>query len=588
MRTLKIIFLISALIAGSFAQTHNYITESGGTLSFPKDGSGYRVPDFSYVGYQYGADLPTYGVEYGYTAAGDLTGDLATGSSIAVSEANKLAIQNHIDAVEALTPNAYGYRGTVYIPAGTWFVRDHDYSLNVQQSGIVIRGAGEGVTVLQEYAHDNSPQMFIQLGLEGSQDTAVKGNYYDEGQTGTNWNIETAVVDIGDMSFDVATGHGLAVDDEIIIYHPCTQAWLDAIEGGVGDQWDSTDHPEGNNPDPWEVGDVPIRYWRTVTAVDGDTITIDAPLFYPLVKSIAQCTVYKYTEPFLQELGIENITLDAYQYGSDEASTSPSGYFRGVEFRNVKHGWARNVTVRNFRREGIFQRFSRQISWKEVNSINPHAPIEDSERYNFSADGGQNVLYEDCYGNRGRHTFVTNGWASDSGFVMLRCSAVDPYDKSESGHQRWATGFLWDQFYTDIENAAEPGTTLSNRVFWAGNHGDNGNHPQNNDAHGMTGGATVVWRSTFRSAANGGEAILQVLPTVPSWEFLSTGGLTSAHPNWGDYPGANGTGLNAAYSGTMPTSLYETQYAQRIAGAPAGGGSITATSASSTTVNVGP
>ncbi|MEZ4765162.1 MAG: hypothetical protein R3C26_18865 [Calditrichia bacterium] len=91
----------------------------------------------------------------------------------------------------------------------------------------------------------------------------------------TTRNITTDTVFVGDRIFEVSGASPYAVGDNIVIYHPCTEAWLAAIDyGGThsGEQ-------DQNRSIPWELDSQPIVFNRYITAINGNEITIDAPVF---------------------------------------------------------------------------------------------------------------------------------------------------------------------------------------------------------------------------------------------------------------------------------------------------------------------
>src|SRR5262249_13536708 len=125
--------VIATMTATSTKPTGDTITSSGpwvqfvnGHLVYRQDAQGNRIPDFSYVGYSDGTQLiPEVLVEI--TLAPQPSGD------------DTARIQQAIDTVSQRTPDAEGLRGAVLLQAGQYRIGG---TLNIQSSGVVLRGAG--------------------------------------------------------------------------------------------------------------------------------------------------------------------------------------------------------------------------------------------------------------------------------------------------------------------------------------------------------------------------------------------------------------------------------------------------------------
>ncbi|MGV8093597.1 MAG: hypothetical protein AB2L24_17190 [Mangrovibacterium sp.] len=261
---------------------HCYLEEMNGILKFPADDHGYKIPDYSFAGYMNSnCPLPVSGHHYQTVVKlTDPSGDETS------------RIQQAINEVSGLAANEFGYRGAVELGEGTWEIT----GLVIDADGVVLTGAGKNLTILQGTL--NSPGMHV-VRVGPAIPSSFPTELWDDGENDTCWNITSPVVNVGDKSFEIASGHDLQAGDRIIIAHPCTQEWLSAIGGGA---------PE---PKQWPVGSVPVRYYRYVTAVNGNRITVDAPVMYSLVKARSQCYVFKYTMTTRKLIGIENMTVDA-------------------------------------------------------------------------------------------------------------------------------------------------------------------------------------------------------------------------------------------------------------------------------------
>ena len=497
---------------------HHSLVESKGILTFPADTNGYRIPDFSHAGYKSSNQpLPEHGKEY-LTAVrlSDPNGDETS------------RIQKAIDEVSGLPPNKFGYRGAVKLGPGTWNVTE----LVIDADGVVLRGEGKELTILQNTDNKAAKQV-IRVGPEIS--SSFPTELWDDGKGGSHCEITSPVVNVGESSLELASGHDLKTGDRIIIEHPCTQEWLAAIGGGAP------------GPKQWPVGSVPIRYYRYVTTVKGNAVTIDAPVMYSLVKKLAKCTVYNYSAITRKLIGIENMTIDA-DISSDNFNENHAKAC--IQTQRAENCWFRNIRTQNFYSSGFYLIESSRITVLNCEAIDPHSKITSSRRYNFQIRGGQLVLFKNCYAKKGRHCFVGGGHGMDSGIVFLNCTAVDNYAATEDGHQRWVNGTLFDNCVFSQKNVPEEGNTFDPKMLWLGNHGINSN------GHGWASCTTVAYKCTVNSP---GYAIIAKPPTGMNYEIDCTGDFRSDHFAHGDYPGA----LNIATSGTLPESLFEAQLKQR-------------------------
>ncbi|MBP1691687.1 MAG: peptidoglycan-binding LysM, partial [Bacteroidetes bacterium] len=132
---------------------------------------------------------------------------------------------------------------------------------------------------------------------------------WKEAVGGTTTPILDDTVSVGARRFRVANPATHAPGDNIILYHPCTDSWLQAIDYGGSHYTEPAAEPGVDVP--WEVDSQPILYNRFITAVRGDTISIDAPVFNPLVKALSPAYIYTYARTgLLTNIGIERLRID--------------------------------------------------------------------------------------------------------------------------------------------------------------------------------------------------------------------------------------------------------------------------------------
>src|SRR5271168_4491263 len=123
--------LACAVFAGKANAAAPTLTMGNTGLVYTADSLGNTISDFSYVGYKGGtASIPTLPVKKIISpVAGDNTSN----------------IQNAINAVAAMSADSNGFRGALYLNAGTYPCSG---TISWGTSGVVLRGAGNG-TIIQ-------------------------------------------------------------------------------------------------------------------------------------------------------------------------------------------------------------------------------------------------------------------------------------------------------------------------------------------------------------------------------------------------------------------------------------------------------
>ncbi len=391
--------------------------DSNGKLVYHKDKNGFVVPDFSYAGYKEGSvDIPEVPViREVYPRSGD----------------NTAYIQSIIDSIGSLSPDTTGFRGTLLLKPGLYEVSG---TIRLKYSGVVLKGTGDGEDPSHNsiiHAKGNTPEKrdVIVIGA----DSLITGERMAEN---TKQDIVTPKVDVGDFSFEIEDAVSYQVGDQIIIYHPCSEKWLNAINyGGVP-------APKKNEPDErWTKDLLPIVYNRYITAIDNNRITINAPVFYTLNRELSQSYIYKpVMDGLVENVGLENLRIDIETAGGEDENHA----WQAIRVRSVENGWIKNCTMLHFGQSGVITECVNNFTVEHCNAIEPVCKKIGERGYNFNAsDYSQLILFKDCYANNGRHHYVSNGTSSASGIVFLNCVSDGSYEANE-GHRKWTSGMLYD------------------------------------------------------------------------------------------------------------------------------------------------
>ena len=474
---------------------------SNGRLSYASDSAQNRIPDYSYAGYRYGAaSIP----------------NVPEVSRLSATSGDQTArIQQALDAIAARTPDANGLRGALVLNAGTYDIYG---VVRVNQSGVVLRGVGDGATgtvlrAVGDTPHQRSP---IVLG---------SGSAWSEVSPRTD--ITTAFVQVGARSFTVASPAGFAVGDGVVVHHPSTQAWVDAVDGG------------GTAPDPdWSPGSMDIVYYRRITQISGNTVTLDAPVYNHLDRSLSPSYLTRASWTHVTTSGVEDLRIDIVTAGG----TDENHAWNGVLVSGAQDSWVRNITALHFGFAGVSVTNGVRITVADSAANDPVGVRTGGRFYSFAAGHkGQLVLFSKCsVAPDARHGLVCSGGPDTSGVVFYRCNVTGGHDM-EGGHMKWTSGVLFDNI---VENGAGS-LRLINRGDWGTQHGWGSVH-------------SVAW------AFNKG-MLIQKPPTAQNYGISATGTFPTNWPK----PGPQGF-VEQKAGALVPTSLYEAQLCDRLeSGGPA-------------------
>ena len=488
------------------------IYEKNGRLTYVSDKESNRIPGFSHAGYRGGGvALPEVPVQ--------LTLDPQEGDDTA-------RIQEAIDTVGGVEMDEDGHRGAVMLNPGVYHISD---TITIGESGVVIRGAGDDA--------DPESNTILQIAKE-VQGTVIEFNGGSVGwgppaSDGGRTDIVTDFVPVGSRTFEVEDASEFEVGDAIIIRHPNTQAWLDAVDGGA----------TSSDP-PWSTGDnLAILYNREITGISGNTVSINAPVYNHLDRELSQSEIHHTDfENLITEVGIEDLRIVIETDGYETENHAR----HGVIFNGVENGWAQGVTALHFQFTGFGTSSSTFVTIKECRALEPHSEITGARRYNFNAMGGSNnILFDNVLASHGRHCFVSNGTTSASGIVFHDSTSVEAYDTSE-GHRRWSQGLLFDNLIFKDSHPRRRSVGLYNR-------GDFGT------GHGWAAAHSVAW-----NVDPGGRPdepiIIEKPPTAQNYGIGNEGTVRGSGPF--DHPEGH---IEGAGQTPDPESLYKAQLEERLA-----------------------
>ena len=441
---------------------------SGSTLEYIPDYKGNRVIDFS---------------SSGYGGGGVRIPDVQTRVAVEPGDGDDSGrIQAAIDAVSKMPQDADGIRGAVLLKRGHF---EAGTTLVIDASGVVLRGEGQGEdgTVLHATGATRR-DVLVARGAAGRQLLTAQTPIAD------------LFVPAGARSFHVEDATAFAVGDTVIVRRQGNDRWIHYI--GM-DQ--IVERPGGAPAETDQWGPFSLDFDRVITAVDGNVVTVDAPLANSVERRWGGGDLIKYDDPDrIEQVGIENLRVDVEFNPAVTLIRNGQPYFadenHAVSFAildNVKNAWIRDVTTLHL--EHSLADVRRQAKWitvQDSSAIDMVSQIDGGRRYNFKL-AGQLALVQRCHAETARHAFVVDSRVPGPN-AFLDCDSVNEFATSEP-HHRWSVGGVFDNIKSDI--------AIQDRA-WLGS------------GHGWSGANYVAWNTE-------GDLVAQQPPTAQNYAIGHVG-----------------------------------------------------------------
>lgn len=399
----------------------------------------------------------------------------------------------------------------------------------IKASGIVLRGEGQDKEGTILYGTGAKLRNLIEIGENA--DLMLDSN--------SKQMISDLYVPSGSRSFHVEDGSAYRVGDQIIVRRIGNKNWIHEIgmdniykrPGGTVTQWS-----------PFI-----LDFDRVITAIVGNTITVDAPLANAIERQWGGGEIYKYTDHArIQQVGVEkmrvesdfdpsiidikmdNDTTDSYYADEKHAE-------RFVVFNSVKNGWVREVRGYHLSYSLVqMKRYSKWVTVQDCQMYDMISVVTGGRRYVIHQMGQLN-LAQRIYTETARHAFTVDSWVPGPN-VFLDGEAVKNYNTSEP-HHRWSVGGLFDNIKAPI--------SIRDRA-WLGS------------GHGWAGANYVTWNTQ-------GELTLQRPPTAQNYAIGHVGSkIPGLLPN--DYdsrPREDGYWCSCGQH-VVINSLYKQQLMERL------------------------
>lgn len=428
--------ILLGLLSVGFAQVHAQtfpLEVKNDRIAYREDAQGNRILDYSSCGYRSSEqDIPSVrNVVFVPHATGD----------------NTARIQRAIDYVSSLAPDATGFRGAVLLDKGEFTLSGN---LRISASGIVLRGSDKEKTILLKTGVDRGALIY----LEGTNDLRVQDTL----------QVLSTYVPVNAVTLELSAGSSLKKGDRILVNRPSTKEWIaslgcDIFGGGISALG-------------WKPGDMDLTWDRTVAEVDGNKITLDAPLTVALDARYGTSTVLPYRwNGRIMNCGVENLTLVSdydRRYPKDEDHC-----WTGISIEHAENCWVRQVNFRHFSGSAVIvQRTGSKITVEDCISREPISEIGGMRRCTFHTLG-QQTLFQRCYSEHGIHDFAA-GYCAAGPNAFVQCDSYESFGFSGS-IDAWACGLLFDVVNIDGHNLTfknlgqdknGAGWNTANSLFW--------------------------------------------------------------------------------------------------------------------------
>ena len=321
-----------------------------------------------------------------------------------------------------------GLRGAVLLGEGTFSLSE---PLCIRTSGVVLRGSGREKTILRKMGYDRGALIYI----EGSHAINVIDtlNIADS-------KVGAFMVSVqgGSLTKDQSVAlqsAALKQGSRLTIWRPSTQEWIDHLgcaSFGGGKRmgyW------------AWHPGDIDLRWNRQILAIQGNVLTLDAPITCDIDSRYGGAKAIIYEQPgLISECGIENLSLES---DYDRARPLDEDHcWDGVYMADAENCWVRMVNFRHFAGSAVvIQKSAQQITVEDCQSLDPVSEIGGFRRRTFLTFG-EKILFQRCYSEHGINDFAVGHTASGPN-AFVQCESFESFGPS-GAISSWAPGILFD------------------------------------------------------------------------------------------------------------------------------------------------
>ncbi|HEX2101718.1 MAG TPA: hypothetical protein VHF69_13680, partial [Candidatus Synoicihabitans sp.] len=360
--------VLATTLTGAQVKERFVTTDARGGLVYRAAERGDRIPDFSHAGYAGGGvPLPVPPIR------------IVVEPSVGDDGAR---IQAALDQVAAMPPDADGLRGAVYLAPGRFEVAGQ---LRLTASGVVLRGAGSGEDGTVVVATGQGRRTLIEIAGAG-----------DRRRREPTHVVSADYVPVGVTTLTLTNRSGLVVGDRVWVERQPNDAWLSAL---------GMDVAPARTPYRWKRDDVVVGWDRTIVAVDGPRITLNAPLTTALDPAFGTATVAVYEWPErLRNVGVEHLRCVSVFDGGNPRDEEHA--WMAVALDAVEDAWVADVTAVHFVSSAVHVGAgARAVTVQDCQSLAPVSELAGYRRQAFHTSG-QLTLFQRCRSEDGRDDFT--------------------------------------------------------------------------------------------------------------------------------------------------------------------------------------
>jgi len=327
------------------------------------------------------------------------------------------------------------------LKAGKYYINKNGIKL---KSGILLSGEGQSHNGTVLYAKDKTNYNVVQIIGEKPVRTSDEIKITDE------------YVKSGSKTFNVEDASQFKVGDLICIMRPSDEEWIEAMrmKDVVTVYGDKVS---------WKKNMVNTRTERTITAINGNEITVDYGMYVPLEKKYSESYIYRMDDSGrITDAGVENLRILSY-FNGDPYDLNHAKV--GIYSMRSKNIFVRNVTAKNMF-NGVFgcRDYATQITVLNCTNIDPVSTVVGGNRYPFFAEvDTEKILFTGCYSYDGRHDYMAV--SRTAGPIVFLDNIADMSNAASETHAGFCTGVLYDNLYQITDNS-QGYITLANRGLY--------------------------------------------------------------------------------------------------------------------------